>query len=79
MKCPPPKNAHVVERTKQLIDQHPHFRGRGHLFEFVFTDGVLMISGRVPTFYLKQLLQHAVQRVQGVRQVNCRVDVYPSV
>jgi hypothetical protein len=38
-------------------------------------DGVLIIRGRVPSFYLKQVLQTALREVDGVRQVDNRVQV----
>ena len=36
---------------------------------------VLVIRGRVPTFYLKQLLQDALKQVDGVRRIDNRVEV----
>jgi hypothetical protein len=36
---------------------------------------VLVIRGRVPTFYLKQLLQDALKEIEGVRRLDNRVEV----
>ena len=36
---------------------------------------MLVIRGRVPTFYLKQLLQDALKQIEGVRRIDNRVDV----
>jgi len=44
-------------------------------FEFEFNENVLTIRGRVPTFYLKQLLQDALKRLDRVRRIENRVDV----
>lgn len=40
-----------------------------------FCDGVLIIAGSVPSYYLKQLAQTAVQHIQGVERVENRVEV----
>lgn len=61
--------------AKQYLESHPHFRGR--------TNGVLIdqdgrdlcLSGRLPTFYLKQLVQEAVRHVPGVQNVVNHIDV----
>lgn len=37
-----------------------------------------MIRGRVPTFYLKQLLQDALKQVEGVRRIDNRIEVVTS-
>jgi hypothetical protein len=44
-----------------------------------FTDGVLKVSGRVPTFYLKQILQSRLANIAGVQWVDNQVDVVSSV
>jgi hypothetical protein len=54
---------------------HAHFRGRADNFEFECSKKVLVIRGRVPTFYLKHLLQDALKQVDGVRRIDNRVDV----
>ena len=61
MECLQLNASSIAQRAQELVAQHPHFRGRVQLFEFEFADGVLVIHGRVSTFYLKQLLQHTVQ------------------
>ena len=75
MQCLQSEALDVVQQAQELVAQHPHFRGRSQLFDFDFVDGVLVVDGRVPTFYLKQLLQHTVQKMSGVRRVDCRVVV----
>ncbi|NUQ62395.1 MAG: BON domain-containing protein [Pirellulales bacterium] len=39
-------------------------------------DGTLILSGRVPTYYLKQLAQAAVSGIEGVEQIDNRLDVF---
>lgn len=43
-----------------------------------FRDGVLILRGRLPTDYLKQLAQTAVADLQGVRQIVNEIDVVSS-
>jgi osmotically-inducible protein OsmY len=40
-----------------------------------FHDGELIIVGRVPSHYLKQLAQNAVKKLEGVARVRNLVDV----
>lgn len=38
-------------------------------------DGVLVIHGRVPTFYAKQMAQSLARKVEGVQHIENRVEV----
>lgn len=40
-----------------------------------FHEGVLTLRGRLPSYYLKQLAQTVVATVDGVTQVDNRIDV----
>ena len=60
---------------RALLARHPHFQGRSSLFEFECDENVLIVRGAVPTFYLKQLLQSALTRIDGVDRIDNRVDV----
>lgn len=61
--------------ARDLLADHPHFRGRADRFGYDFRDGSLIIYGIVPTFYLKQLLQRVLRDVRGVRRIDNRVAV----
>jgi hypothetical protein len=65
----------IARRARDLVARHPHFYGRADIFEFQCSDNVLLVRGRVPTFYLKQLLQDALKKLDGVHRVDNRVDV----
>jgi osmotically-inducible protein OsmY len=41
----------------------------------VFYDGVLILRGSLPTFYLKQLAQTLAAQVEGVHQIDNRIEV----
>lgn len=63
---------------KRLAEERPH----GFYFsqvECVFDEGVLRLQGRVPTYYLKQLLQNRLADIEGVNWIDNDVDVISSV
>ena len=39
--------------------------------------GVLVLRGRLPTYYLKQVAQEAVAHLEGVQGVDNRIEVVP--
>ncbi|MBA4107319.1 MAG: hypothetical protein C0485_16360 [Pirellula sp.] len=61
--------------ARELLANHPHFRGRADRFRLELCDGALVVEGVVPSFYLKQLLQQVLRNVRGVRQIQNRVAV----
>lgn len=61
------------------LEQHPQFRGRGRLVYSEFHDGVLRLSGCLPSFYLKQQVQALAHRTPGVSRVVNRIDVRDAV
>jgi hypothetical protein len=67
--------ASVEERARELLARNCHFRGRVQQLTMEERDGVLIVCGRVPSFYLKQVLQTALRDVDGVQQVDNRVQV----
>jgi hypothetical protein len=67
--------ANPAQCARLLLDQHPCFASRTRLFEFECTENVLIVRGRVPTYYVKQLLQTALMGLQGVERIDNQVDV----
>ena len=63
---------------KRLAEEHPHGFYFGQV-ECVFEDGVLRLRGRVPTYYMKQLLQSRLANIDGVDWIDNEVDVVSSV
>jgi len=72
------ENAQIEQRAHAIVNAHPHFRQRAEQFKFVCQDGVLVVHGFVPSFYLKQVLQIAIQRLDGVRGIDNQVQVTTS-
>ena len=58
----------VLEAAQRHLDEDCHFRCRAHLFEFSYVQGTLIVRGKVPSFYLKQLLQTTLRDVVGVKR-----------
>lgn len=65
--------------ARQYLESHPHFRGRVDGVRIDHEGGNLYLSGRLPTFYLKQLVQEAVRHVPGVDFVYNEIDVVNPV
>ena len=76
-----PPIAPTCERTnistlaRDYLHHHPHFRGRVNNVSIQHEGHTLYLTGNLPTFYLKQLVQEAVRHVPGVRQVRNMIDV----
>jgi hypothetical protein len=65
----------IAGRAYQMLAESVQFHGRCKGFSIVDSDGVLIVTGCVPSFYLKQVLQELLKRVAGVQRVDNRVDV----
>ena len=61
--------------ARQYLERHPHFRGRVNGVRIAHEGRNLFLTGQLPTFYLKQLVQEAVRHVPGVQYVYNQVDV----
>ena len=64
-----------VSRILKRLEDHPHFRGRTHLLQIESIGGSVVVSGRVPTYDLKQLLQEAIRTIPDVAHIDNCVDV----
>jgi hypothetical protein len=61
--------------ARDFLEHHPHFKGRLNDVSIDHEGRTLLLSGRLPTFYLKQLVQEAVRHVPGVQHVRNQIDV----
>lgn len=66
---------HIVMLIRERLERHPHFRGRVAQLQIEAVGDAIVLSGHVPTYYLKQLLQEAVKNIPNVATINNRVDV----
>ncbi len=65
----------LVSLACEHLERHPHFRGRLGDVSIEQNGRNLYLTGRLPTFYLKQLVQEAVRHVPGVQFVYNQIDV----
>ena len=65
----------TVSSIRERLEGHPHFRGRCGLVQIEPIGDSVVISGRLPTYYLKQLLQEAVRLNPGVERIDNQVEV----
>ena len=73
-----PRPRHVERQARALVARHHCFRGHEREFEFVHSEDVLTVRGRVPTFYLKQMLQTMLKDLRGIARIDNQVDVVSS-
>ena len=65
----------LTSMARHQLERHPHFRGRLAGLRIEHRGRTLFLSGRLPTFYLKQLVQEAVRYLPGVGHVRNEIDV----
>ena len=65
--------ARILESVKRRLAESPY--GFQRRVDAAYDNGVLTLSGRVPTFFLKQTAQSLAAKVDGVHQVVNLVDV----
>ncbi len=66
----------IVVRAYQCLDCHPHFRGRQLNIRIRNEESVLMLEGRLPSYYLKQILQTVLRQLDGVSGIQNDVEVF---
>ena len=65
----------VTHEARKRLEQNVYFRGRSHVIRIDEKDGTLVLHGNVPSFYLKQVLQTELSGIDGVKEIDNRVDV----
>ena len=65
----------VMKRVKGTLSRSCHFTRHWREITCQYKDGVLILRGNVPSFYLKQVLQSILKDTPGVRRIDNRVDV----
>lgn len=56
----------IKRRAAELLELHPHFRGRGGFVQFQCVGNRLILNGCLPSYYLKQLAQEAIRPMAAV-------------
>jgi hypothetical protein len=65
----------LTDLARRKLEQHPHFHGHTNQLRIEQRGATLCLSGRLPSFYLKQLVQEALLRLPGVREIDNDIDV----
>jgi hypothetical protein len=68
----------VKEDARQMLASECPYSFYFRDVQMDFDDGILLLRGRVPSFYLKQILQTWLAKVDGVRRIDNQVDVASS-
>jgi hypothetical protein len=69
----PASNSTLASRIDQAIQTNPYVNGRTLRFE---TDGSrVVLQGSVKSYFQKQMAQEAIRKVDGVEQIDNRVEV----
>ena len=63
----------ISELARQKLRQHPNRALKKISCEF--KDGVLILRGRLPSFYLKQVTQEIVVRLDGIERIDNQIEV----
>ena len=68
----------VEESARQRLAEGSPYAFYFRDVELHFADSVLTLCGRVPTFYLKQVLQARLMDTEGVAEIHNQVEVVNS-
>ena len=75
VQIPPPvvRVPDVAERAETELRRNSYVALKNVACEF--RDGVLILNGCLPTYYLKQVAQEAVARLDGIARIENRIEV----
>ena len=64
----------LAAEAEQTLRSHPH-RGALRQVRCDYRAGVLVLRGRVASYFVKQVAQSAVAQIDGIRRVVNRIEV----
>jgi osmotically-inducible protein OsmY len=73
MECTASIGNEIQERMEQFLKSR--ILGNAQVFKCDFKEGLLLIRGKVGTYYAKQLAQEFARQIPGVEQVNNHLTV----
>ncbi len=68
----------IVRAAERRIASHSHFAPHPHAVNVSYESGRLILTGRLPSFYLKQVLQKLLEDLPGVTEIDNQTDVVCS-
>ena len=76
--CESAKGRTIEDSARKCISENCSYAFSFREVTFHYSNGVLTMRGRLPSFYLKQVLQTLLRDLDGVNQINNEVDVVTS-
>ena len=64
--------------ARERLEEHPHFRRRSATVVIESHGDTLVLMGRLPSCYLKQMLEESLVTLPGVAKIDNQVDVICS-
>jgi len=61
--------------VQQRLEEHSHFRGRSSLFTIELVHATIVVSGRLPSYYLKQLFDELLAGIPSPAEIDNQVNV----
>jgi hypothetical protein len=68
--------SNMVSRAYQQLESHPSFHHHCQTVRIMCIEGRLVLTGQLPSFYLKQLLQEALRGLEA--PIDNQIDVVCS-
>ena len=62
-------------QVKRVLDAHTPFRSHQDSIHIESDGNTIILTGRLPSFYLKQLLQEAFRHIEGIQRIQNDIDV----
>ncbi|MCA9123600.1 MAG: BON domain-containing protein [Planctomycetaceae bacterium] len=59
--CGEPENADVALTVKRYLESNPRFRNRAQTIEVEQSSGRIILTGTLPSYFLKQMLQEVLR------------------
>ena len=63
----------LTDRGDEALTTNPHLLGR--TFDYHADEGVVVLTGKVNSFFQKQMAQEAIRRVDGVQHIDNQLEV----
>ena len=71
----PVKKTSIEQLARERISQNCAYAICFRDVSFHYADGILAMRGRLPSFYMKQVLQTLLQDLDGVERIDNQTDV----
>ena len=79
VRCCESGEGHTIEGSaRRCLSENCSYAFSFRDVTFHYSNGVLTMRGRLPSFYLKQVLQTLLRDLDGVNQIDNQVDVVTS-